>query len=64
MGSRKHLARPRTTFTLQELVAAVQAERDRCATLAREFHDRAASDGMIAAMHTASEIETLIRNQK
>lgn len=41
----------------------IQGERDRCASLARMFYDRASRDGMLAAMNAAQEIEALIRNQ-
>jgi truncated hemoglobin YjbI len=41
----------------------ILGERNRCASLARAFYDRASKDGMLAAMHAASEIEELIRNQ-
>jgi len=63
MGNRKHLSRPVNVAPLPEIVNAIQAERNRCATLARQMYDQASKHGMLAAMNMAQEIETLIRNQ-
>jgi hypothetical protein len=54
------MSREKQIAMTQEIILA---ERNRCASLARAFYDRASKDGMLAAMHAAEEIETLIRNQ-
>ena len=41
----------------------IVAERNRCASIARQIYDRASRDGMLAAMHTAQQVEHLIREQ-
>lgn len=64
MGKLKHIRRGLPpAVPLQEIVNAVHAERHRCANLAHTFYERCLKDGMLAAAHSAQEIEVLIRSQ-
>lgn len=65
MGNRKHLRLEanHATFTLPDLTNAIQAERDRCASLARKVYDNTSAQGLLLGMAVALDIETLIREQ-